>query len=144
MVGDDRRCLVEQLILHEGLRLRAYFDTVGKITVGVGRNLTDKGLSHSEAMALLDHDLDEAITDLAGSFPWFIELDSVRQRVLVDLRFNLGPSRFRGFKRTIRMVSEGKYVLAGASMRDSLWFKQVKARGQRLVSMMVTGEDYTT
>ena len=84
------------IILHEGVRLRAYVDTVGKMTIGCGRNISDKGISFAEAMMLLDHDLDEAITDLSGSFPWFLTLDAVRQRVLVDMRLNLGPSRFRG------------------------------------------------
>ena len=33
--------LIEQLIDHEGIELKAYKDTVGKITIGVGRNLDD-------------------------------------------------------------------------------------------------------
>ena len=115
-------------------------DTVGKITIGVGRNLSDKGLSPAEVDLLLDHDLDEVLTDL-DTFSWFAVLDGVRQRVLADMRFNLGPSRFRGFKRMLRKMAEQDYILAGAAMRDSLWYRQVKTRGERLVQMMVTGED---
>ena len=136
-----RQALVDQLIAHEGIRLKVYMDSVGVPTVGVGRNLRDKGISHAEAMLLLDHDLDEVITDLSGSFPWFVTLDAVRQRVIADLRFNLGPSRFRGFKRMLRMMAERNYVQAAASMRESLWYRQVKSRGVRLVQMMISGED---
>src|SRR5688572_26548191 len=100
-MSTHRQKLVDQLLLHEGLRLKPYPDTKGKITIGVGRNLSDKGITHSEAMLLLDHDLDECITDLA-SFPWFAGLDPVRQRVLIDMRLNLGPTGFRSFKRTLR------------------------------------------
>ena len=31
--------------INEGLRSKPYVDTVGKVTIGVGRNLTDRGLS---------------------------------------------------------------------------------------------------
>ena len=137
----DRQALMDQLIRNESLRLYPYVDTVGKITIGVGRNLSDKGLSSAEAMMLLDHDVDEVITDLAGSFPWFCDLDSVRQRVLCDMRFNLGPSRFRGFKRMLRALGEKDYPKAAAAMRDSLWFLQTKTRGVRLVKMMLTGRE---
>lgn len=137
----DRQALVDQIIQHEGLRLRPYTDTVGKTTIGVGRNLSDVGISNAEAMLLLDHDLDEAITDLVGSFPWFVTLDPIRQRVMADMRFNLGASRFRGFQRMLRAMSEQDYPLAAAAMRKSLWYSQVKQRGKRLVHMMLTGED---
>lgn len=132
--------LVSQLIRHEGLRLKPYMDSVGKVTIGVGRNLSDNGISHEEAFVLLGHDLDAVLADLE-TFAWFAALDPIRQRVLADMRFNLGPARFRGFKRMLRKVAEGDYALAGAAMRDSLWYRQVKSRGVRLVTMMVTGED---
>lgn len=134
--------LCGQLEQHEGRRARPYMDSVGKITIGVGRNLSDKGLSQAEIDALLEHDLDDVLIDLE-TFAWFAALDGVRQRVLADMRFNLGPSRFRGFKRMLRKVAEQDYVLAGAAMRDSLWYRQVRNRGVRLAQMMVTGEDAT-
>lgn len=141
-MGSDRHDLIDQLIQHEGLRLFPYMDSVGKITIGVGRNLSDVGISKREAMDLLDHDLDAAVADLAA-FPWFLTLDAVRQRVMVDMRFNLGPSRFREFKRMLRAMAEQDYPKAASSMRKSLWFTQVKGRGVRLVRMMLTGEDPT-
>lgn len=137
----DRQKLMDQLIAHEGLRLKVYLDSVGIETIGVGRNLRGKGITHAEAMMLLEHDIDEVLTDLMASFPWFLTLDPVRQRAVADMRFNLGPTRFRGFKRTLRMLSEGQYQLAAASAKDSLWFKQVKSRGVRIVHMLQTGED---
>ena len=138
----ERQKLVDQLVLHEGLRLTPYMDTVGKITIGVGRNLSDRGLSSREVFDLLDHDLDECITDLAGSFPWFTQLDAIRQRVVIDMRFNLGPARFRTFKRVITALGAGDYAKAAGAMRNSLWYQQVKSRGGRLVQMMASGEDY--
>ena len=137
----DRQRLVDQLLLHEGLRCKPYTDTVGKITIGVGRNLTDVGISKREALDLLDHDLDAAIADLASAFPWFLELDAVRQRVLVDMRVNLGLTRLRGFVNMLQAVEQGDYLTASEHMRASRWAQQVKFRADRLANMMASGLD---
>src|SRR5580765_6037026 len=98
--------LEDQLIRDEGLRLKPYTDTVGKTTIGVGRNLTDVGISKDEALLLLNNDLDAAIADLSR-FPWFVALDAVRQRAVVDLRFNLGMGGFLLFQRFIHDMATG-------------------------------------
>ena len=139
----DHQRLVEQLMLHEGVRSKPYMDTVGKITIGVGRNLSDVGLSDDEIFYLLNNDLDEVLRDLE-TFPWFAELDPIRQRVMADLRFNLGPDRFRGFKMMLRCMASGDHAGASNALRSSVWFSQVRTRGPRLVDMLRTGEDYKT
>lgn len=136
----QRRILEKQLALHEGRRLTPYMDTVGKITIGVGRNLSDNGISPSECDLLLSHDIDDVIRDLV-TFAWFADLDPVRQRVVADMRFNLGPNRLRQFQRTLRRIEAGDYTGAASSMRESLWARQVKSRADRLIQMMRTGED---
>ena len=110
-----RQQLIPQLIRHEGLRLFPYTDTVGKVTIGVGRNLTDVGISESEAYLLLDNDLDEVLCDLED-FPWFTGLNSVRQLVVADMRFNLGPLGFRKFTRTLASIESGQYAKAATEM----------------------------
>lgn len=135
---DERAKLQLQIMRHEGVKLKVYLDTLGIETIGVGRNLRDKGISHDEAMFLLDNDLDECIRDCA-TFPWFADLDPVRQRVVVDLRFNLGPSRLRGFKNTLAAIGRGDYEAAAAGMLKSKWATQVGQRAIRLAEMMRTG-----
>lgn len=130
--------LIEQLILHESLRLKPYMDTVGKITIGVGRNLSDKGITKDEALVLLEHDLDEAVATCA-EFPWFARLDTVRQRVLIDMAFNLGGEGLRKFKRTLRLIEAGDYDGAAKAMRNSLWARQTKSRADRLIRWMREG-----
>jgi lysozyme len=130
--------LWDQLELHEDRRTKPYVDTVGKITIGVGRNLTDKGLSDSEIDYLLMNDIRECTDDLK-TFLWWDDLDDVRRNVLIDMRFNLGPSRFRQFKATLAAVAMGDYVTASDQMRKSKWYRQVKGRGERLARMMSTG-----
>lgn len=136
----DRERLRAQLMLHEGLRRFPYTDTVGKLTIGVGRNISDVGISEAEAMVLLDNDIDQCIRDLS-TFTWFPELNAVRQRVMVDMRFNLGPNRFRTFKNTLAAVARGDYQAAANGMLRSLWARQVGGRAIRLATMMRTGID---
>ena len=134
----DRGFLIAQLELHEDRRKKAYTDEYGNVTVGVGRNLTGKGLSDAEIDFLLSNDIDEVLADLE-TFPWWASLDPVRQMVVADMRFNLGPTRFRFFKRMLTALGEGDYQKAAASMRQSKWYQQVRSRGVRLVKMMQRG-----
>lgn len=130
--------LRRQLLAHEGLRLRAYRDTVGKLTIGIGRNLDDTGISKAEALHLLENDIGECLTDLV-TWPWFETLDAVRQRVLIDMRFNLGDAGLRGFKTTLQAVAEGRYGDAADGMLASKWARQVGQRARTLAAMMRTG-----
>ena len=132
--------LEEQLIAHEGFRLKPYIDTVGKITIGVGHNLTDKGISRDVAMRIFEEDLTEAVAG-AAAFPWFARLDAIRQRVVVDMVFNLGATKFRKFVGTIAAIEAGDYVKASEQMLRSRWSQQVGKRAQRLARMMRDGLD---
>jgi len=133
----------EQLILHEGLRLKPYVDTVGKVTIGIGHNLTDKGITYERAIQIFEDDLQECLLDLQ-TFVWWDILDEIRKKVIIDMRFNLGAAGLRTFKNTLKAVSEGKYELASELMMKSKWAKQVKGRAVRLSNMMKTGKDYIT
>jgi lysozyme len=136
----DRDKLIKQLELHEGLKQKVYKDSLGIETIGIGRNLRDKGISHEEVLFLVNNDINECEEDLK-TFDWWNELDDVRQRVVLDMRFNLGPTRFRGFKRTIKAIADGKYKDAATYMLESKWAKQVKGRAKRLALMMELGRD---
>ncbi len=131
----------EQLILHERLKLKPYRCSAGKLTIGVGRNLEDKGISEEEALFLLRNDIDKAVTDLE-KHSWYIKLDPIRQKVLIDMAVNLGTNGLLQFERMIAALEKGDYENAAKEMQDSKWYRQVKSRGVRLVEMMRTGEDY--
>jgi lysozyme len=142
MMSSDRQRLVEQLIENEGLRHTAYIDTADKVTIGVGRNLTDVGLSDAEIMTLLEHDLDEVITDLS-SFAWFPGLDPVRQRAVANLRFNVGAAGLRLFRYFLAAMARADYVQASLELEHSRWATQVQpARVASLRHMIETGDEY--
>lgn len=66
--------LKQDLVRDEGKRLKPYKDTVGKLTIGVGRNLDDVGISESEAMALLDSDIAAVFAELDRHVPWWRDM----------------------------------------------------------------------
>ena len=44
----DRQDLIEKLIVAEGLRLQVYKETLKIDTIGIGRNLEDRGINKEE------------------------------------------------------------------------------------------------
>lgn len=135
----DRDAMVRQLRLHEGERLKPYRDTVGKLTIGVGRNLDDRGITREESAMLLANDIAAEERELLNALPWVATLDEVRQRVLLDMSFNMGLVGLLGFKRTLATIQAGEYQAAAMMMLDSRWAKQVGRRAERLSRMMATG-----
>lgn len=132
----------EQLILHEGLRTKIYKCPAGKWTIGIGRNLEDRGITREEALFLLRNDIEEIESQLNKRYKWFKSLDYVRQKVLIDMAFNLGMGSLAQFKNMIKAIESKDYVKASEEMKDSAWYRQVGTRAERLVRMMRTGEDY--
>ncbi len=135
----DRERLRAQLVRHEGLRLKAYIDTVGKLTIGYGRNLDDVGITTDEAHYLLSGDLDRVIRGLTARYPWFVDLDPVRQAVIVNMGYNMGLGKLATFVRMLAAVSHKQYGQASDEMIDSDWHKQVGVRAVELAAQMRTG-----
>lgn len=131
--------MVRELTRDEGLRLKPYRCTAGKLTIGVGRNLDDVGISQGEAEILLRNDIDRACADLDRSLPWWRGLDPVRQRVLCNMAFNMGIGGLLTFKSTLTLIQMGKYLDASQRMVASKWAGQVGPRAERLALMMRDG-----
>ena len=136
----NRDAMIRQLRLHEGERLKPYRCTAGKLTIGVGRNLEDRGITVAESAYLLGNDIDSHWRELVRALPWVERLDEVRQRVLLDMAFNLGIGGLLGFKNTLATIKAGDYQKAAAMMLDSKWARQVGRRADRLSGMMASGK----
>jgi lysozyme len=127
------------LIKHEGKRNSPYKDSVGKLTIGVGHNLDDKPISDAAVAQMLFDDISDARKD-ARTFPWFNDLDVVRQDVILNMVFNMGLSRFSGFKKMIAALEKQDFEMAATQMLDSNWSQQVGKRALELARMMVNGQ----
>lgn len=127
--------LKHQLRIDEGVRKFPYVDTVGKLSIGIGHNLADKGLPDPIIDALFEWDIDDAVSYARHLLPDFEHLSEVRKYVVCNMSFNLG-SKLAGFERFLRAVHEERWEDAADQMLDSLWAKQVGKRAQRLAEAM--------
>ena len=132
--------LAEQLKKHEGLRLKPYIDTVGKLTLGIGRNLEDKGITEQEALFMLNNDVDYFYSKLCQSIGWMKKLDDARQNVLVNMSFNLGIAGLMTFKKMLLACEHGNFKIAATEMLNSKWAEQVGYRANELAEQMRTGQ----
>lgn len=124
---------------HEGVKDKPYMCTAGKLTIGVGRNLTDVGLSQDEIEYLLNNDINKTIAFLKKSYPWFDGLNDARKLAMIDLGFNLGQGRLAGFTKALVAMAQGRYVDAANEFLDSNYAKQVKSRAKTVANAIATG-----
>lgn len=133
----DSGKLRETLKQAEGTKLKPYVDTVGKLTIGTGRNLADNGISLAEADYLLTNDILAAWSQVTATWPWVLTLSDVRQRVLCEMVFQLGVGGVGAFKNALNAMVRGDFEMAADEMLDSRWAKdQTPSRAQRLALMM--------
>ena len=133
----------EEILLDEGLKLRAYRDTVGVLTIGVGHTGGVKEgdkISRKEAISLLKVDMLEALEDAKSLCLDWENMSGPRKGVMVNMAFNLGRDRLSGFKNTLRFINERNYARAATNMLLSKWARQVKGRADRLAYRMMHNE----
>jgi lysozyme len=133
--------LLEMLKRHEGVRSHVYLCSAGYETIGVGRNISKSGmgLSEDEVDYLLENDIVRVIKELSSEYPWFKDLDDVRKDAMIDISFNLGATRLRGFKRALAAMEVADYTTAAKEFLDSKWSRDVKGRATELCYMVETG-----
>ena len=135
--------LIDMLKRHEGVETHAYVDTVGKVTIGVGRNIDPNqglGLSDTEIKYLLSNDISRVELELYNTFDWFDDLGEARGDAMVDICFNLGLPRLLKFKKALAAMDAKDYKLAAIEFLDSRWAEQVGQRAIELSLMIETGE----
>ena len=156
----DRENLIDKLIEHEGMVLTVYQDTLGIDTIGIGRNLKDRGISKEEldhmdiphidliyrdgiteadARYLAENDVQIVEDELLKAHPCIAGLDAVRQLILIDMAFNMGVPRLCKFKKMWNAIHEEKFDIAAKEMLDSRWANQVKLRAVKLANAMHNG-----
>jgi lysozyme len=141
MIGDRQHLtlLCQELKRDEGIRLKPYRDTQGNLTIGVGRNLDTVGISKAESGVLLLNDIERLEQALDAKWPGWRRLNPVRQRVMLNMAFNLGIRGLLTFKAALAALQQQDYDQAAAHMLNSLWAKQVGPRARRLAQHMREG-----
>lgn len=140
MSPEGRQKLKGLLLHHESYRQFPYTDTTGHLTIGIGRNLVDRGISTTEAFYLLDEDITYFTNKLNHYLSFFLKLSENRQIVLIDMCFNVGVQGFLGFKDMMLALESHDYERAAHEMLNSKWAQQVGERASQLATIMCTNE----
>lgn len=131
----DPTLLRDDLIRDEGQKLKPYTDTVGKLTIGVGRNLTDRGITADEAMYLLINDIAIAETDLDTHCPWWKALPEPAARGLANMCLNMGMPRLQSFQRMLGALQAGLWEAAASEAENSAAGHQEANRIHRIAAL---------
>jgi len=130
----------DQLLRHEGLKLKPYRCPAGKLTIGVGRNLEDRGITQKEAYILLENDILRCENELLAELPEvYHSLNETRKSALLNMCFNLGISGLIEFKNTLAFIGAGDFEQTANGMLASKWAKQVGRRAIELSELMRKG-----
>ena len=135
----DKAKLIEELKRDEGVELRPYKCSAGFLTLGVGRNIEERGITMDESDYLLANDITICEEEAIRVFKWFADLTDVRQRAIINMIFNLGLTKLLNFKKFLAAMEAEDWEEAGKQMLDSRWAKQVGNRADRLEQMIVNG-----
>jgi lysozyme len=117
-----------------------YTDTKGNITIGIGYNLSARGMPDSWVNNQYNDDVTYHYNNLVDTYPWFLKLSEARQIVLIDMCFNLGWKGFQEFKNLIDALSENDFVRAKYEILHSLLHKDAPDRTESNAKIMEKGE----
>jgi lysozyme len=130
---------IDQIKRHEGLKLKPYKCTAGKLTIGYGRNLEDRGIDKDEAEQMLLRDMCEAEEKLFDK-GLLDGLNDARKAVLINMCFQLGITGLLKFEKMIAAIDRKEWEVAAKEMLASRWANQTPNRAKELHDQMLTGE----
>lgn len=144
----NRSLLRAELVRDEGYRKFPYDDKTGapprlqgKLTIGIGHNLTANGLSDAAINFIFNEHVDEVVKEIEDRWPWWHALEEGRQRAFVNLAFALGVQKLANeFQPTLKLIADGAYREAAEHVRGTLWASQVGARAHRVAQLLEHGD----
>lgn len=135
----DKDLIRADLRADEGFRANAYYDSEGFLTIGIGRLIDPRrgrGITESEALYLLDNDIDLVCDQLDARLSWWRKLTQPRRRALINMAFQLGISGLLRFRRMLAALRDGDYETAAAEALDSKWATQTPDRAKRVAALI--------
>lgn len=132
--------IIADLKRDEGVNLKPYHCPAGKLSIGVGRNLDDLGITEEEAEQMLRNDVARVEGELDRAYPWWVKCPGSVRRGLVNMAFNIGLSRLAGFKKMLACLQAGDYRGAAREALDSKWAAQVGDRSKRIAELFIAAK----
>jgi GH24 family phage-related lysozyme (muramidase) len=144
----NREAVYEQLKVDEGVEYVIYNDHLGYPTFGVGHLVLESDpengqpvgtpITEERVKECFEADLDLAIGECDALYGRgeFNDLPDEVQQILVNMMFNMGRTRLSKFKNFNAAILDHNWEKAAVEGRDSLWYRQVTNRAERLMSRM--------
>ena len=120
--------IVEMLRRHEGLRLHPYHCSENKLTLGIGRNIEDRGITEDEALFLLNNDIKLVQEELTKNWGVWRTFPEKARMVCIDMTFQMGITGFMSFRETRQLMELGKWVDASEEVLRSKYAIQTPSR----------------
>ena len=144
----NKQAVFEQLKIDEGVVYELYNDHLGYPTFGVGHLVLKSDpeygspigtpVSEERVAECFDRDLGTAVSECHALYGQsdFDGLPDEVQGILVNMMFNMGRTRLSKFKNMNKAIAKEDWKEAAVEGRDSLWYRQVTNRAERLMSRL--------
>jgi lysozyme len=136
----------KQLEIDEGVKYEIYEDHLGYPTFGIGHLVLKSDeefgmpigsvVTHERVNASFKHDLAVAIDECSILYNTWNCFPEEVQEILVNMMFNLGRPRLSKFKNFKAALEAKQWELAASEGRNSLWYRQVGNRAERLMTRL--------
>lgn len=152
-----RQEYLERIKFCEGLSRVPTRCSAGYLSIGYGKNIETNKLtpaekafinhpidaahpiSEKEAEFLLKNDVEKIAKKLDDKYPWWRNLDSERQYVMLDMCYNMGIGALSKFTKTLNYMKEGNFDAAAEEIKKSKYYRQTGNRGARTYACLKTG-----
>ena len=142
----NREQVQKQLEIDEGVVYEIYRDHLGYPTFGIGHLIREEDPEYGQTVGTpvekgrvteaFQADLDIAINECKVLYDKWDKFPGEVQEILVNMMFNLGRPRLSKFKNMKKALDKGNWQLAAVEGEDSLWYRQVTNRAERLMTRL--------
>jgi len=138
--------LREEIEADEGCKYEVYLDHLGLPTFGIGHLVLDSDIEYGEPAGTIvsedrvsecfNSDIGTVLSECERLYEDFPDLPEDVQRIIANMMFNMGYPRLSKFKGMKAGVDARDWQQAADEMVDSVWYRQVTNRAERLVQRM--------
>ena len=138
--------LREELERDEGVKYEVYNDHLGLPTFGIGHLIIDSDPEYGAVIGTevrdyrvkeaFEEDVQNVLTDCEKLYVQWEHLPEEVQLIFANMMFNMGRTRLSKFKGMKAGVDSRDWNKAADEMVDSVWYRQVTNRADRLVERM--------
>jgi len=135
-----------RLEIDEGVVYEIYEDHLGYATFGIGHLVRTSDpeygwevgtvVSEDRVKQVFESDLAVAVDECRILYDMWDNFPEEVQEILVNMMFNLGRPRLSKFKNMKKALDNRRWALAANEGRDSLWYRQVGNRAERLMGRL--------